>query len=254
MIEVSELSKRRGQKVAVDALTFQVHPGRVTGFMGANGAGKSTTIRMMLALDTPTSGTALVRGRPYRSLHRPLEIVGSLLDARSFHAGRSARNHLGYLAVSNALPPGRVEAVLELTGLGDVAGARVGTFSLGMRQRLGIAAALLGDPEILVLDEPMNGLDPEGTVWMRRMLRAMAAEGRTVFVASHLMSEMALTADHLIVIGSGRLMADISLEQMIAATVDDKVGSTPNTRHLARVLPLLENAYFNATDIDGPAR
>jgi ABC-2 type transport system ATP-binding protein len=215
MIEVQGLTKRLGRTVAVDALTFRVHPGQVTGFLGPNGAGKSTTMRMILGLVSPTAGTALVDGRPYRSLHRPLRIVGSVLDGSDFHGGRIAGNHLAFLAASNDLPRGRVGEVLELTGLGDVAGNRVKTFSLGMRQRLGIAAALLGDPQILVMDEPVNGLDPEGIVWIRTLLRTLAAQGRTVFVSSHLMSEMAMTVDHLIVIGQGRLLADAGIHDLV---------------------------------------
>ena len=218
MIEVHGLTKRHGPTLAVDRLTFQVHPGQVTGFLGPNGAGKSTTMRMVLGLDTPTAGTALVDGRPYRCLDRPLRVVGSVLDGGSFHGGRTAWNHLAYLAASNDLPRSRVGEVLELTGLSGVARNRVNGFSLGMRQRLGIAAALLGDPQILVLDEPINGLDPEGIVWIRTLLRTLAGQGRTVFVASHLMSEMAMTADHLIVIGHGRLLADTSIEGLISST------------------------------------
>jgi ABC-2 type transport system ATP-binding protein len=215
MIEVQALTKRLGRAVAVDDLTFRVRPGQVTGFLGPNGAGKSTTMRMILGLVSPTAGTALVDGRPYRSLHWPLRIVGSVLDGSDFHGGRNAWNHLAFLAASNDLPRDRVGEVLELTGLGDVARHRVKTFSLGMRQRLGIAAALLGDPQILVMDEPVNGLDPEGIVWIRTLLRTLAAQGRTVFVSSHLMSEMAMTVDHLIVIGQGRLLADVGIHDLV---------------------------------------
>jgi ABC-2 type transport system ATP-binding protein len=217
MIEVRGLTKRLGHTLAVDGLTFQVHPGRVTGFLGPNGAGKSTTMRMMLGLVGPSAGVALVDGRAYRSLKTPLRIVGSVLDSTDFHGGRSAWNHLAFLAASNDLPRDRVAEVLELTGLRSVARNRVRTFSLGMRQRLGIAAALLGDPGILVMDEPVNGLDPEGIIWIRTLLRALAAQGRTVLVSSHLMSEMALTVDHLIVIGQGRLLADIGIHDLVGA-------------------------------------
>jgi ABC-2 type transport system ATP-binding protein len=215
MIEVQQLSKRHGGTLAVDRLTFRVEAGRVTGFLGPNGAGKSTTMRMMLGLDRPTAGKALLGGVPYRSLRRPLKVVGSVLDSSDFHGGRTAWNHLAYLAVSNDLPRSRVAQVLELTGLGEVGRKRVKGFSLGMRQRLGIAAALLGDPQILVMDEPINGLDPEGIVWIRTLLKTLAAEGRTVFVSSHLISEMAVTADHLIVIGHGRLLADMGIADLL---------------------------------------
>jgi ABC-2 type transport system ATP-binding protein len=225
MIEAQELTKRYGSRVAVDRLSFQVRPGRVTGLLGPNGAGKSTTIRMALGLDTPTRGQALVGGRPYRSLPHPLREVGALLDAAAAHGGLRARQHLAWLAASNSLPRGRVGEVLGLTGLDAVAGRRIRGFSLGMRQRLGIAAALLGDPPILIFDEPVNGLDPEGIAWIRGLIRAMAAEGRTVLVSSHLMSEMALTADHLLIIGKGRLLADADLYEVVGsaegATLED---------------------------------
>jgi ABC-2 type transport system ATP-binding protein len=207
MIEVRGLSKRYGRVVAVDGLTFDVVPGKVTGFLGPNGAGKSTTMRLILGLDGPTAGAATVGGRPYRVLRRPLFQVGAMLEAAAVHPGRSARGHLVALAAANAIPCRRVDEVLGLAGLEAVARKRAGGFSLGMTQRLGIAAALLGDPEVLLLDEPVNGLDPDGVVWIRTLLRSLAAEGRTVFVSSHLMSEMALTADHLIVIGRGQLIA-----------------------------------------------
>ncbi|MGF7239311.1 MAG: ABC transporter ATP-binding protein [Frankia sp.] len=210
MIKADVLTKRFGPAVAVDRLSFEVRPGRVTGFLGPNGAGKSTTIRMILGLDTPTGGRALVAGSHYRSLHRPLREVGSLLDAAAPHGGRTARDHLAWLAATNDIPSSRTSQVLERTGLTAVARKRIRGFSLGMKQRLGIAAALLGDPPVLILDEPVNGLDPEGIHWIRTLLRSMAGEGRTVLVSSHLMSEMALTADHLLVIGRGRLLADTS--------------------------------------------
>ncbi|GAA3466951.1 ATP-binding cassette domain-containing protein [Nonomuraea roseola] len=209
------LHKRYAGTTAVADLSFAVEPGRVTGFLGPNGSGKSTTMRMILGLDRPSGGTALVDGRPYHELRHPLRKVGALLDAKAVHGGRSARNHLLAVAQSNGLPASRVNEVLETVGLREVARRRVGGFSLGMSQRLGIAAALLGDPEILIFDEPVNGLDPDGILWIRRLMRRLAAEGRTVFVSSHLMSEMAQTADHLIVIGRGRLIADTSVEEFI---------------------------------------
>jgi ABC-2 type transport system ATP-binding protein len=210
------LTKRYGTKVAVDGVSFTVEPGRVTGFLGPNGAGKSTTMRMILGLDRPTAGSVTVNGRRYQDAPAPLREVGALLEAKAIHPGRSARDHLRWLAVSNAIPAGRVDAVLELVGLESVARQRVGRFSLGMGQRLGIAVALLGDPPVVVLDEPVNGLDPEGIRWVRNLARRLAGEGRTVFVSSHLMSEMALTADHLVVIGRGEVLADCSTSEFIA--------------------------------------
>jgi len=215
VIEVRELTKRYGPVVAVDGLTFAVTPGKVTGFLGPNGAGKSTTFRLILGLDAATAGTATVGGRPYRALRRPLLEVGAMLEAAAVHPGRSARGHLAALAAANAIPRRRVDEVLGLAGLERVAGERAGTFSLGMTQRLGIAAALLGDPGVLLLDEPVNGLDPDGVAWIRNLLRSLAAQGRTVLVSSHLMSEMALTADHLIVIGRGRLIANASTHDVV---------------------------------------
>ncbi|HZT65633.1 MAG TPA: ATP-binding cassette domain-containing protein [Acidimicrobiales bacterium] len=215
MIEARGLSKRYGPTLAVDDLTFDVTPGRVTGFLGPNGAGKSTTMRLIMGLDSPTAGTVKVGGAPYGSLRRPLFEVGATLESHSIHPGRSARNHLLALAASNGIPRARVDQVLEVVGLSSVAGKRAGGFSLGMKQRLGIAAALLGDPGVLLLDEPVNGLDPEGIVWIRNLLRSLARDGRTVFVSSHLMSEMSMTAEHLIVIGRGRLIADTSVEAFI---------------------------------------
>ncbi|MGP3936139.1 ABC transporter ATP-binding protein [Nonomuraea sp. KM88] len=214
-IRATNLSKRYGKTVAVSDLSFDVEPGRVTGFLGPNGAGKSTTMRMILGLDRPSGGTALVDGLPYAELRHPLRKVGALLDAKAVHGGRSARNHLLAIAQSNGIQNGRVDEVLEAVGLREVAGRRIGGFSLGMSQRLGIAAALLGDPEILLFDEPVNGLDPDGILWIRTFMRELAAEGRAVFVSSHLMSEMAQTADHLIVIGKGMLIADTSVEEFI---------------------------------------
>jgi ABC-2 type transport system ATP-binding protein len=216
MIQATELTKRYGAKTAVDGLSFTVRPGVVTGFLGPNGAGKSTTMRMVLGLDAPTAGDVTVDGRRYRDLPAPLHKVGALLEARAIHTGRSASNHLLALAQTHGIPRRRVDEVIDLVGLRPVARKRAGTFSLGMGQRLGIASALLGDPETLVLDEPVNGLDPEGIHWVRNLLRGLAAEGRTVFVSSHLMSEMALTADHLIVVGRGRLLADMAMDAFIA--------------------------------------
>jgi ABC-2 type transport system ATP-binding protein len=216
MIEARGLTKRYGDKLAVDGLSFTVRPGVVTGFLGPNGAGKSTTMRMILGLDAPTRGSVTVNGRPYREHAAPLREVGALLDARSVHPTRSARNHLLSLAQTSGIPRSRVDEVVEAVGLAGVARKRAGGFSLGMGQRLGIAAALLGDPRTVILDEPVNGLDTEGIRWIRSLLRDLAAEGRTVFVSSHLMSEMAMTAQHLIVIGRGRLIADAGTEELIA--------------------------------------
>ncbi|MFI7639196.1 ABC transporter ATP-binding protein [Nonomuraea sp. NPDC049400] len=214
-IRATNLSKRYGATAAVSDLSFDVEPGQVTGFLGPNGAGKSTTMRMILGLDRPSGGSVLVDGRPYAELRHPLRKVGALLDAKAVHGGRSAYNHLLAIAQSNGIPASRVGEVLETVGLREVRKRRVGGFSLGMSQRLGIAAALLGDPEILIFDEPVNGLDPDGILWIRTLMRKLAAEGRTVFVSSHLMSEMAQTADHLIVIGKGRLIADTSVQEFI---------------------------------------
>jgi ABC-2 type transport system ATP-binding protein len=217
MIEARGLTKKYGETVAVDGLSFRVEPGLVTGFLGPNGAGKSTTMRMVMGLDRPTNGTAVIAGRAYRDLTNPLREVGALLDAAAVHPGRNAHDHLLALARSNGIARARVSAMLEQVGLSSVAGRRVGTFSLGMRQRLGIAAALLGDPPVLLFDEPINGLDPEGIAWIRRLMRGLAAEGRTVFLSSHLMSEMEDTADRLVVIGSGRLVAETSLAEFIGS-------------------------------------
>ncbi|MFE9399846.1 ABC transporter ATP-binding protein [Streptomyces flavidovirens] len=215
MIELTGLTKRYGEKVAVDHLTFTVRPGIVTGFLGPNGAGKSTTMRMVLGLDNPTAGDVRIDGKHYADLRDPLKYIGALLDAKAMHGGRSAYNHLLCLAQSNGIPRSRVSEVLETVGLTSVAKKRAKGFSMGMGQRLGIAGALLGDPEILMFDEPVNGLDPEGIHWIRTMMKALASQGRTVFVSSHLMSEMALTADHLVVIGQGRLLADTSMAAFI---------------------------------------
>jgi ABC-2 type transport system ATP-binding protein len=237
VIEVERLSKQYGRTVAVEDLSFTVKPGRVTGFLGPNGAGKSTTMRMMLDLDRPSAGRVLIDGRPYRTLTEPLRHVGALLESRSVHGGRRARHHLLWLAQTNRVPATRVDEVLELVGLAGVARKRVRGFSLGMTQRLGIAAALLGDPPVLLLDEPVNGLDPEGIVWLRTMLKDLAGQGRTVFVSSHLMSEMALTAEHLVVIGRGRLLADTTVERFIAENSQSYVRiATPEAARLREVL------------------
>ncbi|WP_306317607.1 MULTISPECIES: ABC transporter ATP-binding protein [unclassified Streptomyces] len=216
-IDVKDLTKEYGTTRAVDRLTFQVAPGRVTGFLGPNGAGKSTTMRLALGLDRPTSGTALIGGRPYVTYDEPLRVVGALLDPQAAHGSRTARDHLRALAASNRIPATRVAEVLEQAGIAAVAKRRVKTFSLGMRQRLGIAAALLGDPEVVLLDEPSNGLDPEGIIWIRELMRDLAREGRTVLVSSHLMNETATFADHLVVLGRGRLLADTPMQDFIAA-------------------------------------
>ena len=216
MIEARGLTKRFGPRLAVDGLSFDVRPGRVTGFLGPNGSGKSTTMRLILGLDRPDAGQARIGGRRYRDLGWPLREAGALLEARAWHPGRTARGHLAALAASNGIGRRRVDEVLGLAGLTDVAGLRAGKFSLGMAQRLGIAAALLGDPPVLLLDEPVNGLDPAGIHWIRDLLRSLAAQGRTVFVSSHLISEMALMAERLVIIGQGRLLADTSVAQMSA--------------------------------------
>ncbi|MFL6118796.1 ABC transporter ATP-binding protein [Actinophytocola sp.] len=237
MIEAVGLSKRYGKTLAVDNLSFTVQPGRVTGFLGPNGAGKSTTMRMILGLDKPTGGRVEIDGQKYRQLHQPLRKIGALLDAKWVHPNRSARAHLHWLAKSNRLPKKRVDEVLDLVGLTDVANRRAGGFSLGMSQRLGIAAALLGDPEILLFDEPVNGLDPEGILWIRRFMHRLADEGRTVFVSSHLLSEMALTAQDLIVIGRGKLIAQCSTEEFVAqATESTVVVRSPQLAQLRSAL------------------
>ena len=215
MIEAHELTKRYGGKTAVDGISFTISPGSVTGFLGPNGAGKSTTMRMIMGLDRPTSGTVTVNGRPYASHRSPLSEAGALLDATAVHPGRSARSHLRTMAATHNIPSSRVDEVIEMTGLATVAGKRVGGFSLGMGQRLGIASAMLADPRTLILDEPVNGLDPEGVQWVRRLVRSLADEGRTVFLSSHLMSEMAQTADQLLVIGRGRIIAAGPVQQVI---------------------------------------
>jgi ABC-2 type transport system ATP-binding protein len=240
VIEVRNVTKRYGAKLAVDDLSFSVAPGVVTGFLGPNGAGKSTTMRLILGLDAPSSGTVTVNGRAYRDLVAPLHEIGAMLEAHAIHTGRSAYNHLLALAQTHAIPRARVQEVIELVGLAEVARKRVGSFSLGMGQRLGVAAALLGDPGTVILDEPANGLDPEGIQWIRHLLKGLAAEGRTVFLSSHLMSEMSQTADHLVVIGRGRLIADTSVAEFVRRASSDanvRVG-TPRAEELREALSL----------------
>jgi len=237
MIKVENLSKRYGEKLAVDGLDFVVQPGIVTGFLGPNGAGKSTTMRMIAGLDEPTAGRVLVNGRNYRSALAPMAELGILLEAKAVHTGRSARNHLLALAQTNGVSRRRVDEMIDMVGLRDVASKRVGGFSLGMGQRLGIASALLGDPQVVVLDEPVNGLDPEGVLWVRTLLKGLAAEGRTVFVSSHLMSEMALTATRLVVIGRGRLIADTTVEEFVNRAGGSAVTvRTPQAAQLRELL------------------
>lgn len=247
MIEAHDLTKRYGEKTAVDNISFRVEPGTVTGFLGPNGAGKSTTMRMIVGLDRPTSGWVTVNGKPYAQHARPLAEVGVLLDAKAVHTSRSAYSHLRAMAATHAIPARRVAEVIEMTGLQDVAKKRVGGFSLGMGQRLGIAAALLGDPRTLILDEPVNGLDPEGVKWVRTMVRFLADEGRTVFLSSHLMSEMSLTADQLLVIGRGRIITGGPVEDVIEATQGASV--TVRTPHAADLAVLLEGR--GATIVNG---
>lgn len=250
MIEVNELTKRYGGKTAVDQLSFTVRPGRVTGFLGPNGAGKSTTLRMILGLDAPTAGTATVGGVPFRSHPRGLRHVGALLDAGQVHGGRSAVAHLSALARSNGIPRRRVDDVLHEVGLAEAANRRIGGFSLGMKQRLGVATALLGDPPVLMFDEPVNGMDPEGVLWVRRLFRRLAAEGRTVFLSSHLMSEMENTADDLVVIGRGRLIAAEPLRDFAArGTRRGVVVGTPRAAELAAAL----TAAGASVEPEGPA-
>jgi ABC-2 type transport system ATP-binding protein len=237
MIEAQALTKRFGDRTAVDRLSFTVRPGQVTGFLGPNGAGKSTTMRMIIGLDRPTGGRVTVAGRPYRDHPAPLRQVGALLEARSVHKGRSARVHLMGLAQTHGIPATRVDEVLALVGLADVARRRAGGFSLGMGQRLGIAAALLGDPAAVILDEPVNGLDPDGVLWIRTLLKDLAAQGRTVLVSSHLMSEMAVTAERLVIIGRGRLLADTTVDELIARVgVDTVLVRSPRATELRDVL------------------
>ncbi len=237
MIEAFGLSKRYSDTLAVDNLTFTVPAGKVTGFLGPNGAGKSTTMRLIMGLDAPTTGSVTVNGKPYSGFRRPLLEIGALLEAKAVHPGRSAYNHLKWLALSNGISPARVGQVLEQVGLASVARKRAGSFSLGMGQRLGIAAALLGDPQVVMFDEPVNGLDPEGVLWIRNLLKHLAGEGRTVFVSSHLMSEMALTADRLIVVGRGRLIADTTIDDLLQGASGNHVRvRSPEADELAALL------------------
>jgi len=237
MIEARGLTKFYGERAAVSNLSFTVRPGIVTGFLGPNGAGKSTTMRLILGLDTPTAGDVRVNGRHYVDHPAPLGEVGALLEARAIHPGRSARNHLKSLAATHAIGARRVDQVLDLVGLSDVAGKRVGSFSLGMGQRLGIASALLGDPGTVILDEPINGLDPEGVRWVRNLVKALAAEGRTVFLSSHVMSELALTAEHVIVVGKGRLIADVDMAELMAGSSANAVRvRSPEASQLRHLL------------------
>ncbi len=249
MIEVNDVTRRYGETVAVDHLSFAVKPGIVTGFLGPNGAGKTTTMRMILGLDAPTSGVVTVNGRPYRHIGAPMHQVGALLEAKAANGGHTAEQHLRWIARAGGIPERRIGEVLGLVGLSEVAGKRVGGFSLGMYQRLGIAAALLGDPQILIFDEPVNGLDPEGIRWIRGLLQDLAAEGRTIFLSSHLMSEMEETADHVIVIGRGRLIADTSIAEFTAHSQASHVRVvSPQAASLA---PLLEKAGATVTLADG---
>jgi len=241
-VEVNGVRKRFGHAMALDGMTFTVRPGLVTGFVGPNGAGKSTTMRVILGLDAPDEGAALVAGRPYQGLPRPMRYLGSLLDAGALQASRSARNHLLWLAYSQGLPASRVAEVIQQAGLTEVAKRKAGGFSLGMRQRLGIAAAMLGDPAILMLDEPFNGLDPEGIVWMRGFLRSLARQGRAVLVSSHLMSELQDTADHLVIVGRGKVIADTSVADLVAAASGNRVTLRTAALATARAMAALERA------------
>ena len=249
-VEVDGLHKRFGPALALDGMTFTVWPGQVTGFVGPNGAGKSTTMRVILGLDAPDEGRALISGRPYASLRHPLSRVGALLDAGALQPSRSARHHLLWLAHSQGLPAGRVDEVIGLTGLGSATRRKAGGYSLGMRQRLGIAAAMLGDPPVLMLDEPFNGLDPEGIVWMRGFLRGLAEQGRAVLVSSHLMSELQDAADHLVVAGRGRVVADTSVADLIAAASGDRVTLRTEARSAAMTVLASAGATVAATGRD----
>ena len=248
-IEIAGLRKRFGTAMALDGMTFTVRPGQVTGFVGPNGAGKSTTMRVILGLDRPDAGTALISGRPYRSLQHPLRTVGSLLDAGALQPSRSARNHLRWLAYSQGLPAKRVDEVAAQAGLDSVLRRKAGGYSLGMRQLLGIAAALLGDPPVLILDEPINGLDPEGIIWMRELLRSLAAEGRAVLVSSHLMSELQEVADHLVIVGRGKVIADTSVADLIASVSADRVTVRTGARRDAAAV--LSGAGATVAGSDG---
>ncbi|HET6504558.1 MAG TPA: ABC transporter ATP-binding protein [Amycolatopsis sp.] len=249
MIEANGLTKRYGRTLAVDDLSFSVESGQVTGFLGPNGAGKSTTMRMILGLDNPTSGQVRIGGKSYRELKYPLRTIGALLDAKWVHPNRSARAHLKWMAVSNRIPVTRVDEVLDIVGLTSVAGKRAGGFSLGMSQRLGIAAALLGDPEVLLFDEPVNGLDPEGILWIRKFMHRLADEGRTVFVSSHLLSEMALTASNLVVIGRGRLISQSSTKDFVTRAADNTVKV--RSPQIDRLRAVLADAGAELTAEDG---
>jgi ABC-2 type transport system ATP-binding protein len=261
VITATGLTKRYGETVAVDDLSFEVRDGVVTGFLGPNGAGKSTTMRMIIGLDHPSGGTVAIDGTPYRDLRWPLREVGALLDAKAVHPGRSARNHLRSIALANKIPLGRVDEVLDIVGLTAVAGRKVGKFSLGMSQRLGIAGALLGDPKVLLFDEPVNGLDPEGILWVRELLKRLAMEGRTIFLSSHLMSEMAQTATDLVVIGRGRLIADTTVEDFVSShtvpTVEvrsiDQVALAAALRSAGATVEPGGDGVLRVTEIDAPA-
>lgn len=250
MIQARGLTKRYGDKIAVDHIDLTVRPGVVTGFLGPNGAGKSTTVRMIMGLDRPTSGSVTVNGKAYAQHRAPLREVGALLDAEAIHPGRSARNHLLALAATHRISAQRVDEVISLTGLESVARKRVGGFSLGMGQRLGLAASLLGDPSTLILDEPVNGLDPEGVAWVRHFVRQLAAEGRAVFLSSHLMTEMAHTADHVVILGRGRVVADAPMSEIVANAEGDAVEV--RTSEVKQLAPLLEaeGATVSMTDVD----
>jgi len=255
MIEVRGLTKHFGRTAAVEDLTFTVRPGQVTGFLGPNGAGKSTTMRMILGLDRPTAGTALIDGKPYHKIEHPLRTVGALLDAKWVHPNRSARAHLHWLAASNGIEKSRVDEVLRLVGLTEVAGRNAGGFSLGMSQRLGLAGALLGDPKVLLFDEPVNGLDPEGILWIRRFMQRLAAEGRTVLVSSHLLSEMAQTAEHLVVIGRGKLISDTTTKEFIERASEQSVRVRSPQLDELRSLLTSENLTVreDGSSSEGPA-
>ncbi|QCQ16133.1 MULTISPECIES: ABC transporter ATP-binding protein [Microbacterium] len=248
MIVAENLTKQFGDKHAVSDVSFTVQPGKVTGFLGPNGAGKSTTMRMIVGLDRPTHGNVTVDGEDYRKMRSPLTRVGVLLDAKAVHTGRSARNHLRALAATHGIPTSRVDEVIALTGLESVAKKRAGGFSLGMGQRLGIAAALLGDPQTLILDEPVNGLDPEGVRWVRQFVRHYASEGRTVLLSSHLMSEMAITADHIIVLGKGRVLADAPVSQLVSEWTSTRIRL--RSPRLAELIPLISGAGVEITQTE----
>jgi ABC-2 type transport system ATP-binding protein len=247
-IEVNNLRKRFGPTLALDGMSFVVHPGQVTGFVGPNGAGKSTTVRVILGLDTPDEGHAIVGGRRYQQLRHPLSQVGALLDAGALQPSRTARNHLLWLAHSNRLRASRVDAVIDMVGLGSAARRKAGGFSLGMRQRLGVAAAMLGDPPVIIMDEPFNGMDPDGIIWMRQFLRKLAADGRAILVSSHLMSELQDVADHVVVIGRGRVLADASIGELLARASGDQV--LLRTPAPADAMAALQRARASATSID----